>query len=232
MTTTEDTGAEPFPESQLPTVSSQTIKVTYGRKMPPEQYGNMNTEYTIETTFTEELHLRDLELVIATQTAMLKNRVGAEMGIKTDVNEEGVIIEVSKAFPGATRSAPAASTYAQAPAAQAAPQGPEVPDDGTIWAAFVRNPDGFYNDLGADKPKIKDKQNQEVGWLNEAPDWFHEMFRAGEIPIPAPRQGGGGGGGYGRGGGGGYGGGGYGGGGRGGGGYGGGRTGGGGGYRR
>ena len=149
--------------------------------------------------------------------AKQKAQVFLELGLKAELTEDGVLMEVAKVFPGA-RSAGRTTPTAPAPSRAAAPLEYDDDDQGPFddappprqaqrqpadpserdWRAFMDDSTKFYDDLDSDKPRIKRKGNPDAKplWLNTAPQWVKDWATENGIQIPAPpRQGGGGGGG-------------------------------------
>lgn len=209
----------------LPTPVSTRVLSRYGRKIAPEQYGNMECAYEVEEIFDGELTPTQMELVTANTTALLKMRVGTELGIKLEISEEGVLMEVGRVFPGTKPAKAAPRGKAQAPADDDGDgEGPFDRDErparrqrddvdepmspiDRAWTAFFDDPSGWYDDTQDRSAKIKSKATGKIFTLEDAPPWAQKQAGYNPDRGGGGRSGGGGygggGGGYNRGGGGG-----------------------------
>lgn len=235
----------PFDSTDLrvmPEITEHSLSVSFSRKITdPGSYGAATEVALFETfKFSEALTPTQTELFRATLVAKQKAQVFAELGLKAEVTEDGVLMEIARVFPDAKpagRTPPPATSRAVAPPDdgpfdqptfgpdddyQAPPprlpnreeqrisnetaQGRQDPQrsthsDDAAWQDFFDNPKDWYDDLEAEKPRIKRKDAGRDGtplWLSSAPDWVKDWATSQNIKVPAPPRRGpsGGGGGY------------------------------------
>lgn len=181
---------------EMPKVTRTTVTATFTRQIQPKQYETASAGLTMVKEFDGDLTATQVDLVAADMETLLKQQVFAQLGIKAEVNEEGILMEIARVFPGAKTSNGDAGPFGDDDDDEEERPRPRTNRGGggrsggrssggsgkisskdaeKMWEDFMGDSkNDFYDNLDGEYPNIKHKKSGQKLYLKYAPQWVKD----------------------------------------------------------
>lgn len=179
----------------FPQATKTTITASFNRQIQPKQYETASAGLILVKEFDSDLSPTQIDLVTADAVFQLKQQVFAQLGIQSEVNGDGILVEIGKAFPGAKPSngepadddededdRPRMSRTNRGGGSSRGRGGSSSgriskEDAEALWKDFMGSRAGdFYDNLDDDDPNIKHKKTGQKLYLKYAPSWVKDRL--------------------------------------------------------
>lgn len=180
----------------FPQATKTTVTASFNRQIQPKQYETAAAGLIMVKEFDSDLSLAQTDLVTADMITQLKQQVFAQLGIKAEVNDEGILVEIGRVFPGTKHSNGEVPADDEDEEEEERPRQSRTNRGGSssrggssrggsgrlskeeaeqLWKDFMgRKANDFYDNLQDDEPNIKHKKSGQKLYLKYAPSWVKD----------------------------------------------------------